>query len=41
MYYMVVYDPFGKMFEVPPRRARFLVIEKGWTFTKPSRRDQD
>ena len=34
MPYMTVYDPDGNLFEVSPRKAKELVVYKGWTFSK-------
>lgn len=33
MQLMKVYSPNGEMFEVTPVRAKFLTLQKGWTFS--------
>lgn len=30
-----VYSPDGEMFEVPPRIAKELIVEKGWNISPP------
>ncbi len=36
MFYITVFSPDGEMFEVPRDRADYLLLELGWTQSKPT-----
>lgn len=40
MSYITVYCPAGQMYEVPPQKARTLIIDHGWTFTPKKNPDE-